>query len=130
VLDSDGFLKITGRQSQFSKIGGETIPHLLVESAIARVLGADDADSPIVAVTAVPDARKGERIVVVHTPLSMSGAQIGQALRKAGLPTLFIPTPDSYIEVDMLPVLPSGKVDLGGIRKIAEAHFAPQLTAV
>lgn len=124
-LDEDGFLTITGRQSQFSKIGGETVPHLLVERAIAEVLGAERADTPVVAVTAVPDPRKGERIVVVHTPISLSGAEIGQALRGAGLPPLFIPMADSYIEVESLPVLPSGKLDLGAIRAIANAHFAP-----
>jgi len=124
-LDADGFLTITGRQSQFSKIGGETVPHLLVERAIAEVLGAERADTPVVAVTAVPDPRKGERIVVVHTPISLSGTEIGQALRGAGLPPLFIPMADSYIEVESLPVLPSGKLDLGAIRAIANAHFAP-----
>lgn len=124
-LDEDGFLTITGRQSQFSKIGGETVPHLLVERAIAEVLGAERADTPVVAVTAVPDPRKGERIVVVHTPISLSGAEIGQALRGAGLPPLFIPMADSYIEVESLPVLPSGKLDLGAIRAIANTHFAP-----
>ncbi|MEZ4505650.1 MAG: AMP-binding protein [Thermomicrobiales bacterium] len=124
-LDADGFLTITGRQSQFSKIGGETVPHLLVERAIAEVLGAERADTPVVAVTAVPDPRKGERIVVVHTPISLTGTEIGQALRGAGLPPLFIPMADSYIEVESLPVLPSGKLDLGAIRAIANAHFAP-----
>ncbi len=125
-LDEDGFLTITGRQSQFSKIGGEKIPHLLVEGAIARVIGAEHSDTPVVAVTAVPDVRKGERIVVLHTPIAMTGMEIGQELRKAGLPPLFVPSGDSYIEVEALPVLPSGKVDLGAIRKIAESRFAPQ----
>jgi acyl-[acyl-carrier-protein]-phospholipid O-acyltransferase/long-chain-fatty-acid--[acyl-carrier-protein] ligase len=126
-LDDDGFLTITGRSMQFSKIAGETVPHLLIERAIIRLLGAEDADTPLVAVTAVPDKRKGERIVVVHSPISMTGAEIGQALRKDDMPPLFIPTPDSYIEVDFIPVLPSGKVDLGSVRKIAEAHFQPIL---
>lgn len=129
-LDEDGFLTITGRRSQFSKIGGETVPHLLVEAAIARVAGVDQSDRPVVAVTAVPDARKGERIIVVHGPIGMTGAQVGSALRQAGLPPLFIPTPDSYIEVDHVPVLPSGKVDLGAVRRIAESRFAPAASPV
>jgi len=129
-LDDEGFLSITGRQSQFSKIGGETVPHLLVEGAIARLLGAEHTDIPMVAVTAVPDERKGERIVVVHTSIALSGMEIGAGLRQAGLPPLFIPMADSYIEVDVLPVLPSGKLDLGAIRRIAEARFAPRLAGV
>lgn len=125
-IDEDGFLIITGRVSQFSKIAGETIPHLLVENAIIRLLDAQHADLPVVAVTAVPDKRKGERIVVVHTPVALTGAQIRAGLRKQGLPPLFIPQADSYIAVDQIPVLPSGKVDLGAIRVIAAEHFNPR----
>ncbi len=127
MLDQDGFLTITGRASQFSKIAGETVPHLLIEAALARLLGAEQSDTPVVAVTAVPDLRKGERIVVVHTPVAMNGAELGAGLREAGLPALYIPMADSFIEVDMLPVLPTGKVDLGAVRMIANTHFAPQL---
>ena len=126
-LDDDGFLKITGRASQFSKIAGETVPHLLIEAAIIRLLGAGQSDTPVVAVTAVPDKRKGERIVVLHTPITMTGAEIGAGLRDAGLPPLYIPMADSFIEVDMLPVLPTGKLDLGAVRKIANARFTPLL---
>jgi acyl-[acyl-carrier-protein]-phospholipid O-acyltransferase/long-chain-fatty-acid--[acyl-carrier-protein] ligase len=122
-LDTDGFLTITGRDSQFSKIAGETVPHLLIESAIARLLGAVDADTPVVAVTAVPDTRKGERIVVVHTTIPLTGREIGMRLRDAGVPPLYIPSPDSFVEIDALPVLPSGKVDLGAIRALAGARF-------
>jgi acyl-[acyl-carrier-protein]-phospholipid O-acyltransferase/long-chain-fatty-acid--[acyl-carrier-protein] ligase len=129
-LDADGFLTITGRSMQFSKIAGETIPHLLIERAIARLLGAENADIPVVAVTAVPDKRKGERIVVVHAPIPLSATEIGAGLREAELPLLYIPMADSYIEVEALPVLPSGKVDLGAIRAIAAEHFSERPAGV
>ncbi len=122
-LDDDGFLTITGRASQFSKIGGETVPHLLIEDSIVRLLGVQERETPVVAVTAVPDERKGERIVVVHGPISRTGAQIGAGLREAGLPPLYIPSPESFIEVEQIPVLPTGKVDLGAVRAIAQARF-------
>ncbi len=129
VLDEDGFLTITGRASQFSKIAGETVPHLLIEGALARLLGVDQSETPVIAVTAVPDERKGERIIVVHAPVAMSAAALCAGLRTAGLPPLYIPMTDSFIEVDALPVLPSGKIDLGSVRNIANARFAPQLVA-
>lgn len=128
-LDDSGFLSITGRALQFSKIGGEMIPHLLIEAAIAELLGARESEAPIVAVTAVPDTRKGERIVVIHTPTSMTRAQIAAGLRTAGLPPLYIPSPDSFIAVDLIPVLSTGKVDLGAVRAIALERFAPEPVA-
>ena len=45
LLDDDGFLKITGRLSRFSKIGGEMVPHGRVEEALHEALGADEPRS-------------------------------------------------------------------------------------
>ena len=63
-LDEDGFLKITGRLSRFSKIGGEMVPHGLIEESLQQAVGADEQ---VFAVTAVGDERKGEKLVVLHT---------------------------------------------------------------
>ncbi len=68
VIDEDGFIKITGRESRFSKIGGEMVPHIQIEETLARLIG-DIEEGLQAAVTAVPDPRKGERLVVLHTPL-------------------------------------------------------------
>ncbi len=72
-IDDDGFLTITGRLSQFSKIGGEMVPHLKVEKEILSVIGGTEQT---VAVTSVPDEKRGERLVVVHTALRMTAEQI------------------------------------------------------
>ncbi|MCA1685832.1 MAG: AMP-binding protein, partial [Planctomycetia bacterium] len=64
-LDEDGFLRITDRLSRFSKIGGEMVPHMGVESAILEALGTAE---PCVAVTALPDPKRGERLYVLYTP--------------------------------------------------------------
>ena len=42
LVDEDGFLKITGRLSRFSKIGGEMVPHGRVEEALHQAIGADE----------------------------------------------------------------------------------------
>ena len=63
-LSEDGFLKISGRLSRFSKIGGEMVPHGLIEEALQQAIG---ADVQVFAVTAVGDERKGEKLAVLHT---------------------------------------------------------------
>lgn len=116
VIDTDGFIRITGRMSRFSKIGGEMVPHVTIEETMLAALGGVD-DVPVLAVTAVPDDRKGERLVVLHTPaLGKTPDQLCQALTAAGLPNLYLPSRDSFWLVDEIPVLGTGKIDLKGIR--------------
>ena len=55
-LDEDGFIAITGRLSRFSKIGGDMVPHELVEEALDRALGG--AEQRLV-VTSATDEHKG-----------------------------------------------------------------------
>lgn len=124
-LDAEGFIHITGRESRFSKIGGEMVPHIRIEEAIAQILANGDEELKAV-VTAVPDERRGERIVVLHTALDKSPREICQALAATGMPNLWIPSPDSFYEVPALPVLGSGKLDLKEMRAIALAWQTPQ----
>lgn len=118
AIDQEGFLRITGRESRFSKLGGEMVPHLKIEETIQRIIGAGE-DELKVAVSAVPDARKGERLVVLHTPLEKTPEQICKELSQAGLPNLWIPSPDSFCEVPEIPVLGTGKVDLKALQNLA-----------
>ncbi|MCR9198028.1 MAG: acyl-[ACP]--phospholipid O-acyltransferase [Planctomycetaceae bacterium] len=125
VIDEDGFIRITGRLSRFSKIGGEMVPHLRIEAEITRLMtsGADTGDVPC-AVTAVPDARKGERLIVLHRPMSVAVSEVMQHLQTAGLPNLWIPAADSYVEVAEIPMLGTGKLDLKGVQQTALTHVA------
>jgi len=128
MIDEDGFITITGRESRFSKIGGEMVPHIKIEETLARILG-NFEEGLQAAVTAIPDAKKGERLIVVHTSLPRSPSELCQELAKAGLPNLFIPSPDSFVKVDTLPVLGSGKLDLKQVKAIALEKFARTGTA-
>ncbi|WP_044254888.1 AMP-binding protein [Rhodopirellula sp. SWK7] len=124
-IDADGFLHITGRLSRFSKIGGEMVPHLKIEEEIGKILCEGDEDDQLRAcVTAVPDEKKGERIIVLHTPTSRSIDDIRDGLRAAGLPNLFVPANDSFIEVDAIPLLGTGKLDLKGAKDLALCQTA------
>ncbi len=59
-IDQQGFITIKGRAKRFAKVGGEMVSFAAVE-AIAAELWPD----VLSAVTAVPDARKGERLILV-----------------------------------------------------------------
>jgi len=126
-IDANGFVTITGRESRFSKIGGEMVPHVLIEETLGEIIsshGDSEDDALRATVTAVSDPKKGERLVVVHTHLEQTPADLREGLSKVGLPNLYLPSPDSFIEVDELPILGSGKLDLKGVKQIAEEKFA------
>ncbi len=122
-VDNDGFIYITARLSRFAKIGGEMVPHLRIEEAIQQILGTDNEGELIVVVTSVPDERKGERLIVVHTNLARSPEEICRELGSNGLPNLWIPDANCFMEVESIPVLGSGKVDLVGVSKLAKERF-------
>jgi acyl-[acyl-carrier-protein]-phospholipid O-acyltransferase/long-chain-fatty-acid--[acyl-carrier-protein] ligase len=132
-VDADGFIEITGRQSRFSKIGGEMVPHIRVEAVLQACIEnygtpvAADADGGLpdvpLAVTAVPDPKKGERLLVLHRrspvgrPISVD--EMIASLHAAGLPNLWVPDRDAFIEVESIPVLGSGKLDLKELNRLA-----------
>jgi acyl-[acyl-carrier-protein]-phospholipid O-acyltransferase/long-chain-fatty-acid--[acyl-carrier-protein] ligase len=115
-LDEDGFLTITDRLSRFSKIGGEMVPHGLVEEALQQAAG---AEMQVFAVTGVLDEKKGERLAVLHTLDEARIPEILGQLAANGLPNLFIPSRANFVRVDALPVLGTGKMDLRGLKRIA-----------
>jgi acyl-[acyl-carrier-protein]-phospholipid O-acyltransferase/long-chain-fatty-acid--[acyl-carrier-protein] ligase len=118
LIDQDGFIKLTGRMSRFSKIGGEMVPHVAIEDELMRLEGGQDEQQSL-AVTAVPDSRKGERLLVLYTQLSRTVEELRAGLSTAGFPNLFIPSADSFIRVESIPVLGTGKIDLKGLKDLA-----------
>ncbi|MGE4159909.1 MAG: AMP-binding protein, partial [Planctomycetota bacterium] len=116
ALDEDGFIRITDRMSRFSKIGGEMVPHGRIEQALQE---ASKRTDPLFAVTAIPDERKGERLVVLH---ACPGDVMDEALAvmsTMGFPNLYMPQRRLCFEVGSLPLLGSGKADLKAIRQWA-----------
>jgi acyl-[acyl-carrier-protein]-phospholipid O-acyltransferase/long-chain-fatty-acid--[acyl-carrier-protein] ligase len=115
-LDEDGFLKITDRLSRFSKIGGEMVPHIKVEDLLQDLVGASEQTF---VVTAIPDEKKGERLIVLHT---LDEPQLEECLEKLGnsdLPALWRPRPDQFLRIEKLPYLGTGKLDLRKARELA-----------
>lgn len=115
-LDDDGFLTITDRLSRFSKIGGEMVPHVGVESAIMKLAGVDES---VLAVTSLPDPKRGERLLVLHTGLGLTPEDICRRLADGVLPRLWVPDPGDFHQIESIPILGTGKVDLRGVRERA-----------
>jgi acyl-[acyl-carrier-protein]-phospholipid O-acyltransferase/long-chain-fatty-acid--[acyl-carrier-protein] ligase len=92
------------------------VPHIRVEEKLHEVAGLTEQTF---AVTGVPDEKKGERLVVLHT---LPEAQLPDLLRRfseADLPALWKPRPNQFFRVDSLPYLGTGKMDLQGLKRMA-----------
>ncbi len=114
LVDEDGFIKVTDRLSRFSKIGGEMVPHLKVEEALMDLMG-----EYACAVTSLPDEQKGEKLVVLYTKPDLKPAELWEKLSQTGLPKLWVPKKDCFFQVEAIPQLGSGKLDLKGLRQQA-----------
>jgi len=116
-VDEDGFVTITGRLSRFSKIAGEMIPHGKVEESLHQLL---ELTEQALAVVSLPDEKKGEKLVVLHTLDDEKLALIHEKLKQSGLPNLWIPAPNAFHRIDAIPLLGSGKMDLRSLKSLAE----------
>ena len=121
AVDEDGFVTITDRLSRFSKIGGEMVPHLKVEEKLHELAGATEQTF---AITGVPDDKKGERLVVLHTLPEDKLSDIFEKLLRVDLPNLWIPRANQFFRVEAFPYLGTGKLDLRRIRDVARSLAA------
>lgn len=122
VIHQDGCVEIAGRRSRFAKVGGEMVPLGMVEDALMAQLGDDgEADSPPLAVVAVADDSRGERLVVLHRRLDRSPADLRRGVIASGLPPVFAPAAADFFELAELPITATGKLDLGRLRQIASS---------
>src|SRR5881396_2179331 len=114
-LDEDGFLYIEGRLSRFSKIGGEMVPHEVVEQKIIGALGLEGSERRI-AICGVPDEAKGEALLLLTAdPIEMD--KLRAVLTESGVPNLWIPK--RSVVVENIPVLASGKLDIRRCQELA-----------
>jgi acyl-[acyl-carrier-protein]-phospholipid O-acyltransferase/long-chain-fatty-acid--[acyl-carrier-protein] ligase len=120
ALDEDGFLMITDRLSRFSKIGGEMVPHIKIEEKLHELAGVTEQTF---VVTGVPDGKKGERLVVLHTLPEEKLRELLEKLPQLDLPNLWIPRANQFFHVNEFPHLGTGKLDLRALRDIA-LHYS------
>ncbi len=116
MMEEDGFLTITDRLSRFSKIGGEMVPHIKIEDKLHELAGVTEQ---VFAVTALPDEKKGERIVVITTLPRRNLLRCWKSCRSAIFPRCGSRAPNQFFHVDALPMLGTGKIDLRGVKALA-----------
>jgi acyl-[acyl-carrier-protein]-phospholipid O-acyltransferase/long-chain-fatty-acid--[acyl-carrier-protein] ligase len=121
--DEDGFIQITDRLSRFSKIGGEMVPHIRIEEKLHEL--ANVTEQTFV-VTGLPDEKKGEKLVVLHTFAADRVSSVVDQLGRTDLPNLWIPRASQFFAVPAFPLLGSGKMDLRQIRTLAASLASAQ----
>jgi acyl-[acyl-carrier-protein]-phospholipid O-acyltransferase / long-chain-fatty-acid--[acyl-carrier-protein] ligase len=92
------------------------VPHIKIEDKLHELAGATEQ---VFAVTALPDEKKGERIVVVSTLSAEKLAPVVEKFAQCDLPALWKPRANQFFHIDALPVLGTGKIDLRGVKALA-----------
>lgn len=121
TIDEDGFVRICGRAKRFAKIGGEMVSLAAVE-ALAGKLWPD----ALSVVSSIPDAKKGERLILLTDAPNAARADFMTFAKANGAMDMMVP---AEVVVGKVPVLGSGKVDFVTARKMAEDAASPKQAA-
>jgi acyl-[acyl-carrier-protein]-phospholipid O-acyltransferase / long-chain-fatty-acid--[acyl-carrier-protein] ligase len=104
TIDADGYVTIKGRAKRFAKLGGEMVSLAAVEEEAQKLWPAARH-----AALAVPDARKGEQIVLLTEAKDATREELLRAFRAHNLPDLAVPR--AVVVTLRLPLLSTGKID-------------------
>jgi len=104
AIDAQGFIAIKGRAKRFAKIAGEMVSLSAVEAMAAALW-----PQAISIAVAIPDQRKGERIVLLTTQKEADRGAMQRQAKAAGASELAVPA--AIQVVDKVPLLGSGKTD-------------------
>ncbi|MCB8875379.1 MFS transporter [Acidisoma silvae] len=117
TIDADGYITIKGRAKRFAKLGGEMISLQVVD-----MLAAELWPEAVSVAAAIPDARKGERIILFTEQVDADRASFLTFARAQGATELTVPAEIRVIAA--VPVLGSGKVDFAGVQRLALSTVA------
>src|SRR5215510_164656 len=104
TIDAQGFITIKGRAKRFAKIGGE-----MVSLAAVEALASEAFPGPLLTVVSLPDARKGERLVLLTTDRAVERDALVRRARARGAAEIMVPA--DVLTVESVPLLGSGKPD-------------------
>jgi len=122
TIDEQGFVTIKGRAKRFAKVGGE-----MVSLAAVEALAGDLWPNNMTAVAALPDPRKGERLVMVTDKHGAARSDFIAYARTRHASELMFPS--EIVVLDKLPLLGSGKVDQLAVQKFVREQAAAKAAA-
>jgi len=76
------------------------------------------APEQVFVVTAVPDEKKGERLIILHTLGDQALQAVLIKLGETDLPALWKPRPDQFRKIEIMPYLGTGKLDLRRVKEL------------
>ncbi|MDF2598717.1 MAG: AMP-dependent synthetase and ligase, partial [Methylobacterium brachiatum] len=113
AIDAMGFVTIKGRAKRFAKIAGEMVSLASIEALAAELWPNQPS-----AVAAVPDPRKGERLVLFTQEKGATRAAFQSFAKGRGASDVAIPA--EVVVLDAIPILGTGKVDQVSVVKLAQ----------
>jgi acyl-[acyl-carrier-protein]-phospholipid O-acyltransferase/long-chain-fatty-acid--[acyl-carrier-protein] ligase len=122
TIDEQDFIAIKGRAKRFAKVGGE-----MVSLAAVEMLAAELWPDSITAVSAIPDPRKGERLIMVTDKHGATRSEFIAYARSKHASELMLP--GEVVVLDKLPMLGSGKVDQLAIDKFVRDQAVAKAAA-
>ncbi len=120
-IDAQGFVVIKGRAKRFAKIGGEMVSLAAIEQLAAELWPND-----LSAATALPDSRKGERVILVTQREGAARGDFVAYARSKGISELMFPA--EVVVLERLPLLGSGKIDFAAVAKFARERDASSVS--
>ena len=115
VKIENGCIVIQGRAKRFAKIAGEMVS-LEVAEKVANTASANATH----AVVSIPNAAKGEALVLFTTDQEIGVAALSAAARSLGIPELAVAK--SIRPVDAIPLLGTGKTDYVRLNAMAQGQ--------
>ena len=112
-IDAEGFITIRGRAKRFAKIAGEMVSLTAVEALASKVWPMAQH-----AIVTVPDAQKGEQLVLITSQADAARGALLEQAKKDGIGEINVPT--KFLVVKQVPLLGTGKTDYAAALVLAQ----------
>jgi acyl-[acyl-carrier-protein]-phospholipid O-acyltransferase/long-chain-fatty-acid--[acyl-carrier-protein] ligase len=117
TFDADGYITIRGRAKRFAKIAGEMVSLTAVETLASKTW-----PNALHAVVAIPDAQKGEQLILLTTQSPIERSVLLERAKRDGIGEINVPK--KFIPLKQIPLLATGKTDYVAALALATQQFA------